>query len=79
MRTEFAMPKLGHLMDEGKVALWRKQPGDRLAKGDVLLEVETDKAVVEVESPVSGTLAQILVGDGVTVPVGAALAVIDAA
>lgn len=74
---EFAMPKLGHLMEEGKVGAWHKQPGDRLTKGDVLLEVETDKAVVEVECPLDGVLARLLVPAGETALVGAPLALID--
>lgn len=76
MATEFVMPKLGHLMEEGTVQGWIKSIGDAVEKGDIILEVETDKATVEVESNVSGILQEILVEPGKTVPVGAPLAII---
>jgi pyruvate dehydrogenase E2 component (dihydrolipoamide acetyltransferase) len=76
MAVEFTMPKLGHLMEEGMVSRWLKGVGERVEKGDILLEVEMDKAVLEVESFVSGTLLQILVEEGETVPVGTPLALL---
>jgi pyruvate/2-oxoglutarate dehydrogenase complex dihydrolipoamide acyltransferase (E2) component len=78
MATEFVMPKLGHLMEQARVARWIIRPGQPVAKGEALLEVETDKAVLEVESPFTGTLIQILVEDGTDeVPVGAPLALYE--
>lgn len=77
MATELTMPMLGEIMEEGTVSSWKKQEGDAVEKGEIILEVETDKAVAEVESPVSGTLEKILVVEGVTVPVNTALAIID--
>ena len=76
MAIEFAMPKLGHLMEEGTVAGWKKQVGDKVEEGDVLLEVETEKAVLEVESNVSGVLLKILAKEEETVEVGAPIAVL---
>jgi len=74
---EFNMPKLDHTMEEGTVVAWRKQVGEQVQKGEVLLEVETNKAVLEVESNVSGVLRKILVEAGEQVPVGAALAIFE--
>lgn len=74
---EVSMPKLGHLMEEGRVACWSKNVGEAVGKGEALLEVETDKAVIEVEAPVSGRLHSVLVAQGETVPVGASIALIE--
>jgi pyruvate/2-oxoglutarate dehydrogenase complex dihydrolipoamide acyltransferase (E2) component len=75
--VEFKMPKLGHLMEEGTVDRWHKQAGDSVARGEALVDIQNDKAVVEVESPADGILAQILVEVDQTVPVGATLALIN--
>jgi pyruvate dehydrogenase E2 component (dihydrolipoamide acetyltransferase) len=64
------MPALEMAQDTGKLLSWRKKEGDRVAKGEPLLEVETDKAVVEVESPAEGILAGISAGEGDVIPVG---------
>lgn len=77
MATEFTMPKLGEVMEEGKVLNWKKKEGEAIAKGEILLEVETDKAVMEIESTVSGILRKILVPAGETVPVNSPLALIE--
>jgi len=79
MATEFKMPKLGHLMEEGKVVSWKKQVGDRVEKGEVLLEVETEKSVLEVEADCSGILLKILVEAEETVPVHTPLALLGEA
>jgi pyruvate dehydrogenase E2 component (dihydrolipoamide acetyltransferase) len=63
------MPKLGQSEETVKIVRWRKQLGDTVAKGDILFEIETDKAVLEVESFYAGTLLKIVAGEGVTVPV----------
>lgn len=70
------MPALGMAQETGTVVQWIKHAGDRVVKGEPLLEVETDKAVVEVESPASGTLAAISAEAGAEVPVGTPIAVI---
>jgi pyruvate dehydrogenase E2 component (dihydrolipoamide acetyltransferase) len=63
------MPKLGQSEETVSIVRWRKNVGDTVAKGDILFEIETDKAVLEVESFYSGTLLKIIAGEGVTVPV----------
>ena len=77
MATEFTMPMLGEVMEEGRLVTWHKQAGDRVEKGEIILEVETDKAVMGVESPATGVLSKILVTEGETVPVNTPLAVIE--
>lgn len=72
------MPILGADMTEGKVISWRKKPGERIERGDILVEVETDKANVEVECYTPGTLDAILIQEDETVPVGTPLARIAA-
>jgi pyruvate dehydrogenase E2 component (dihydrolipoamide acetyltransferase) len=74
--ADFLMPILGADMVEGTVVAWRKQPGNHVERGEIIVEVETDKATVEVESFVAGTLETILVEEGLKVPVGTRLAVI---
>lgn len=73
---ELTMPKTGHIEDEATVHRWLKAEGDVLEKGDAVLEVETEKAVLEVEAFVAGTLLRILVAEGETVAVGTALAIV---
>src|ERR1700722_2997063 len=68
------MPKLGQSEETVKIVHWRKQLGETVAKGDILFEIETDKAVLEVESFYTGTLLKIIAGEGVTVPVQATVA-----
>jgi len=70
------MPKLGQTVEESTIVKWHKKEGDPVAKGDVLFEIETDKAVLEAESFYEGTLLKILVGEGVSVPVQSTVAFI---
>ncbi len=77
MATEFKMPMLGEVMEEGLIANWLKQEGDPVERGENILEVETDKALLEVESTASGVLKQILVPVGETVPINTTLALIE--
>ena len=70
------MPQLGETVGEGTISGWYKQAGDAVEKGDVLLDVETDKVATEIEAPASGVLASIDVPEGETVDVGTVLAVI---
>jgi pyruvate dehydrogenase E2 component (dihydrolipoamide acetyltransferase) len=76
MATEVVMPQLGMTMTEGTIVRWLKNEGDHVEKGELLLEVETDKTVMEVEARESGVLGRILVGSGVTLPVGQTIALI---
>jgi pyruvate dehydrogenase E2 component (dihydrolipoamide acetyltransferase) len=73
------MPKLGLTMETGRVVSWKKREGDPVAKGETLLEVETDKIVTEVQSPQSGQLLKILVTEDTEVKVQAVLAVVGQA
>jgi pyruvate dehydrogenase E2 component (dihydrolipoamide acetyltransferase) len=76
MPTDVIMPALGMAQETGTVVQWKKHAGDQVVKGEPLLEVETDKAVVEVESPASGTLSSISAEAGVEVPIGTVIALI---
>src|ERR1700722_8608794 len=71
------MPRLSDTMEEGAVSTWRKHPGDTVAVGDVLVEIETDKAVMEYEAYQAGTLATILVPEGENAEIGAPIALLD--
>lgn len=70
------MPKLSDTMTEGTLVKWRKKEGDKVSAGDVLAEVETDKATMEMESFDDGTLHQFLVTEGAKVPIGGKIAVL---
>ncbi len=76
MAETINMPKLGFDMAEGVLVRWVKQIGEQINKGDVLAEIETDKATVEVESPASGVVLQFIVEQGDVVPVNAPIAVV---
>ena len=73
---EVILPKLGLTMEEGSIVRWLKAEGDSVEKGEVLFEVQTDKVVMEVESPASGLLGKILVGEDETVPIAQVIAYI---
>jgi pyruvate dehydrogenase E2 component (dihydrolipoamide acetyltransferase) len=74
MALSVVMPALEMAQETGKLLSWRKQEGDRVTKGEPLLEVETDKAVVEIESPGDGILAGVRAREGAVVPVGQTIA-----
>ncbi|MDA3888803.1 MAG: dihydrolipoamide succinyltransferase, partial [Allgaiera sp.] len=74
MATEVRVPTLGESVSEATVATWFKQPGDAVAVDEMLCELETDKVTVEVPSPVSGILDEIVAKEGETVGVNALLA-----
>lgn len=76
--ADVIMPKMGDAMIEGKVLKWKKRPGDPVAKGEPIAEIETDKVNVDIEAEEAGVLLQILVDEGKTTPVGASIAVIGA-
>jgi pyruvate dehydrogenase E2 component (dihydrolipoamide acetyltransferase) len=73
------MPRLSDTMSEGRLIKWHKKEGDKIAPGDVLAEVETDKANMDFESFDDGVLLKIIVGDGQTAPVGGPVAIIGKA
>jgi len=74
--TKVVMPKLSEAMETGKIIKWLKKEGDRVQGGDILAEIETDKADVEMEAFGAGVLRKILVGPGDRAPVGGLIAVI---
>ena len=79
MATAVIMPKLGNTVESTIIVEWKKQVGDDVAEGDILCDVETDKAVMEVPSTVAGTLLALLADAGDEVPVMNEIAVIGAA
>ena len=74
--TKVVMPKLSEAMETGKLLRWLKQEGDRISGGDIVAEIETDKADIELEAFGSGVLRKLLVAPGAVVPVGGLIAVI---
>ena len=70
MAKEIVMPKLGETMEEGTITKWLVEEGQTIKKGDLIMEVETDKVTLEVESLVEGDLLKIVVEEGVAVPIG---------
>lgn len=74
MAHSIVMPALEMAQESGKLIAWRKKEGESIAKGEPLLEVETDKAVVEVESPADGILAGVKAHEGDVIPVGQTIA-----
>lgn len=69
MIKEIVIPKLGQTIKEATIEKWRKQEGDKVTKGEVLIEITTDKAVLEVESLHDGFLKKIIAKEGKTIPV----------
>src|SRR4030095_2249400 len=74
MATSVVMPALEMAQETGKIVSWVKKEGETVAKGEVLLEVETDKAVVEIEATADGVLAAVKSREGDVVPVGQTIA-----
>ena len=77
MKIKVVMPKLGTGLTEGRVARWLKSVGDTVAEGEPLAEIETAKAVEDLESPASGVLSEILLAPGEDVEVRTPIAIID--
>ena len=77
MATTITMPKYGETMEEGIVTGWLVEIGETFEEGDPIAEIETHKAVFELEAPVAGTMAAYLVETGESVPVNAPIAVIN--
>src|SRR5581483_1509905 len=74
--VEVIMPKMGDAMEEGTLVEWTKKDSDQVKSGDVIGNIQTDKATVELTAPSSGTLTGFLIREGDTVPVGQAIAAI---
>jgi pyruvate dehydrogenase E2 component (dihydrolipoamide acetyltransferase) len=73
---DITMPRLSDTMEEGVIATWRKKVGDTIAAGDVLVEIETDKAIMELEAYDDGVLERVLVAEGESAPIGTPIGVI---
>src|SRR5579864_6083100 len=73
---EIQMPKLSDTMTEGTLVTWKKKKGDKVSAGEVIAEIETDKATMEWESPDDGTLTEIYINEGEKVNVGDKIAFI---
>ena len=76
MATTIVMPKMGYDMREGTVVRWYKQEGEEVSRGEVIADIETDKATVEFEAYTGGVLHQLVAQEGIPVAVGDAIAVI---
>ena len=71
MAVSFKLPDLGEGLTEGEIARWLVAEGDEVDEDDPLVEIQTDKATVEIPSPYAGTVLRILVAEGEIAPVGA--------
>ena len=78
MATSMVMPQMGYDMHEGKVVRWLKKEGEEVIRGEVIAEIETDKATVEYEAYTGGVVAKIVAAEGMTIPVGGLIAVLTA-
>ena len=76
MAKDVIMPALGMAQETGTLVRWLKAPGDAVTKGEPLMEVETDKATVEIEAPASGVLANVIAQPGDVIPVGKTIALV---
>ena len=76
MPTDVLMPALGPNQDTGRLVEWFKREGDAVTQGEPLMEIETDKATVEIEAPATGVLARVTAQPGDEVPVGQPIAII---
>lgn len=77
MTIELIIPKTGMGIAEGTIAQWHKQEGDAITQGEVIVDIETAKAMEELESPITGKLVKILVPEGDEAEVGAVIALLE--
>jgi 2-oxoglutarate dehydrogenase E2 component (dihydrolipoamide succinyltransferase) len=75
--VEVKVPQLSESVAEATLLQWKKKPGDAVAMDEILIEIETDKVVLEVPAPAAGVLGQIIKGDGATVVAGEVIAAVD--
>lgn len=78
MKVEVLLPQWGMGMSEGTVVGWKKQIGDRVEEGEIIAEIEAEKATQELESPASGVLVEIVVPEGQEAKVRSVLAILEA-
>lgn len=74
---EITMPRLSDTMEEGTIVAWHKKPGDAVSVGEILVDIETDKAMMEYEAYEAGTIVEILVGEGGVATIGTPIARLD--
>ncbi len=74
VNVDFQLPRLADSLDESTVSRWLKKAGEKVSKGEPLVEIETDKVNAELESPVDGVLAEIVVPEGQAAAVGTVIA-----
>ena len=79
MATKVIMPKLSPTMEEGQIARWLKKEGDKVAMGEPLAEIDTDKATMEMQALAEGVLRKIIIGEGQSAPLGDPIAIIGTA
>ena len=77
MKATLKLPRISMNMEEGTIRQWRKRPGESFRQGEILYDIETEKATLEVEAPCDGMLVEILVPNGETAEVGAAVCRIE--
>ena len=78
MAFQFRLPDIGEGIHEGEIVKWFIKPGDKVQEDDVLCEIQNDKSVVEIPSPVEGTVEEVLVQEGTVAVVGDVLVTFDA-
>jgi len=78
MKKEVIMPKVGLDMEEGTIVNWLKKAGDHVEAGEPLMSIETDKAITDIESAVTGTLVEIVVPEDETVSITTVVGYIEA-
>lgn len=76
-RIAIEMPRLGYDMESGRIAAWTRQVGDRVARGEIIAEIETEKSTVEMEALDAGVLVEIVEGPGAELAVGAVIGWLD--
>ncbi|MEQ9218975.1 MAG: lipoyl domain-containing protein [Cyclobacteriaceae bacterium] len=72
--VDIVVPNQGLTVEEIEIAEWKKQVGDKVEKGEILLEFETDKSTMEMDSPESGLLTEVIAQEGDTIPIGGLIA-----
>ena len=77
MKVTLKLPRISMNMEEGTITQWRKQPGDAFKQGEILYDIETEKATLEVEAPCDGTLVEIMAPEGEVIEVGGAVCRIE--
>ena len=74
---EFIMPSLGSQMIEAKLIQWHVKPGDKVKRGDIIGEIDTEKGLIDIEVFEDGTITELVAKEGEIIPVGSVMAVID--